>query len=134
MSAKHSRRRKKRMAKADQFEGRSWLNILAAVVLFAGAIFPVSGLLFPSVSAPDWPILEHVFGTLTGILVWYVAVIIVTLVIASAGRTQERLARIEHELGLDRPPETGTSQCCEQHGGQISSRDAQIATPDETSP
>ena len=95
--------------KEDKFEGRSWLNILAAVFLMAGILLPFA-------SGPALLILKYMSTTLMGILVWYVVVIIVTLVIASAARTQERLARIEHELGLDRSPDTETRQDSEQYG------------------
>jgi len=84
------------MRERDRFEGRSWLNILAALTLLVGLVFPM-------VSGLDWP-------SFRDILVWYALVFILTFVIASAARTQERLARIEDELGLNRDSETETAQ------------------------
>jgi len=100
------------MKTEDRFAGRSWLNILAAVTLIAGLIFPI-------VSGLDWP-------TFRGVLAWYVLVFILTLVIASAARTQERLARIEHHLGLT---ETSRTENSEQPDGAVTQEAAQSAAP-----
>ena len=74
------------MSKEDPFAGTSKLNLLAAGVMICGIIFPFFS--------------EELGSHLSTVLIWYAFVIIVTLVIASAARTRERLARVEHELGL----------------------------------
>ena len=79
------------MNEKDEFEGKSLLNVLAAVV-FVGGIFLM--LLAGSVDMakiPEWCL----------IAAWFFVVLMVTFSIAGAARTQERLARIEKHLGFN---------------------------------
>ena len=98
------------MKTEDRFAGRSWLNILAAVTL-------IGGLIFPMVSGLDWP-------SFTGVLVWYGFVFLVTLLIAGAASTQERLARIEHHLDLTEKEDTSSARESEQPAAQVQSEGA----------
>ncbi|MBN2589824.1 MAG: hypothetical protein JXA96_08170 [Sedimentisphaerales bacterium] len=76
----------------DEFEGKSWLNILAAITFIGGIFFPFIAGNIGMANIPEWCL----------IAAWFVFVLVVTLIIASAAQTQERLARIEKHLGFKR--------------------------------
>ena len=75
----------------DEFEGRSWLNLLAAITFMGGMFLPFVVGYVVRVGIPEWCL----------IAAWFFVVLSVTLIIASAARTQERLARIEKHLGFN---------------------------------
>jgi pheromone shutdown protein TraB len=70
-------------------EKRSWYYILAGIILIVGLIFPFASEI-------------HHFRKLNIFIGWYVFTAIMTACAVSAARTQDRLARVEHKLGLDK--------------------------------
>ena len=79
------------MNEKDEFEGKSLLNVLAAITFFGGMFLPFVVGYVVRAGIPEWCL----------IVAWFFVVLFVTLCIAGAARTQERLARIEKHLGFN---------------------------------